>query len=47
VEACTSEGGIDAGADAVLAASIFHDDDEMTVGEVKRALAALGVHVWP
>jgi imidazoleglycerol phosphate synthase cyclase subunit len=36
----------DAGADAVLAASIFHDD-QMTVGEVKRALAALGVHVRP
>ena len=36
----------DAGADAVLAASIFHDDD-MTVGDVKRALAALGVHVRP
>jgi imidazole glycerol-phosphate synthase subunit HisF len=37
---------LDAGADAVLAASIFHDDD-MTVAEVKRALAALGVHVRP
>jgi cyclase len=36
----------DAGADAVLAASIFHDDD-MTVGEVKRVLAALGVRVRP
>ena len=36
----------DAGADAVLAASIFHDD-EMTVGEVKRALAALGVPSAP
>ena len=36
----------DAGAHAVLAASIFHDD-EMTVGDVKRALAALGVHVRP
>jgi imidazole glycerol-phosphate synthase subunit HisF len=36
----------DAGADAVLAASIFHDD-EMTVGDVKRALAALGVQVRP
>jgi imidazole glycerol-phosphate synthase subunit HisF len=36
----------DAGADAVLAASIFHDD-EVTIGEVKRALAALGVHVRP
>jgi imidazoleglycerol phosphate synthase cyclase subunit len=37
---------LDAGADAVLAASIFHDDD-LTVGEVKRALAALGVRVRP
>jgi imidazole glycerol-phosphate synthase subunit HisF len=36
----------DAGADAVLAASIFHDND-VTVGGVKRALAALGVHVRP
>ena len=36
----------DAGADAVLAASIFHDD-EMTVGDVKRALAALGVVIRP
>jgi cyclase len=36
----------DAGADAVLAASIFHDD-VMTVGDIKRALAALGVHVRP
>jgi imidazoleglycerol phosphate synthase cyclase subunit len=36
----------DAGADAVLAASIFHDDD-MTVADVKRALAALGVQVRP
>jgi imidazoleglycerol phosphate synthase cyclase subunit len=36
----------DAGADAVLAASIFHDD-EMSVGDVKRALAAMGVAVRP
>jgi imidazoleglycerol phosphate synthase cyclase subunit len=36
----------EAGADAVLAASIFHDDD-MTVAEVKHALAGLGVHVRP
>jgi cyclase len=36
----------DAGADAVLAASIFHDD-HTTVAEVKRALAALGVRVRP
>ena len=36
----------DAGADAVLAASIFHDD-ELTVADVKRALAALGVPVRP
>ncbi len=35
-----------AGADAVLAASIFHDD-ELTVGDVKRALAAEGVPVRP
>jgi imidazoleglycerol phosphate synthase cyclase subunit len=33
-----------AGADAVLAASIFHDN-EMTVADVKRALAASGVEV--
>ncbi|MBI5525038.1 MAG: imidazole glycerol phosphate synthase subunit HisF [Deltaproteobacteria bacterium] len=33
-----------AGADAVLAASIFHDSD-LTVGDVKRALAARGVEV--
>jgi imidazole glycerol-phosphate synthase subunit HisF len=36
----------DAGADAVLAASIFHDD-ELTVADVKRALAKLGVPVRP
>ncbi len=35
-----------AGADAVLAASIFHDRDT-TVGELKRALAACGVEVRP
>ena len=35
-----------AGADAVLAASIFHDD-ELTVAEVKRALAARGVPIRP
>jgi imidazole glycerol phosphate synthase glutamine amidotransferase subunit len=35
---------LDAGADAVLAASIFHDNDT-TVGEVKAALARLGVRV--
>ena len=33
-----------AGADAVLAASIFHDGD-MTVADVKRELAKRGVHV--
>ena len=33
---------IAAGADAVLAASVFHDG-ELTVGDVKRALAAAGV----
>ena len=36
----------DAGADAVLAASIFHDD-ELTVADVKRALAAQGIPVRP
>lgn len=36
----------EAGADAVLAASIFHDDD-MTVGDVKRWLLAKGVHLRP
>ncbi len=36
----------DAGADAALAASIFHDG-EQTVGEVKRYLAAHGVRVRP
>lgn len=35
-----------AGADAVLAASIFHDQDT-TVGELKRTLATLGVGVRP
>jgi cyclase len=33
-----------AGADAVLAASIFHDD-ETTVGAIKAELAAMGVRV--
>jgi cyclase len=33
---------IEAGADAVLAASVFHDG-ELTVGDVKRALAEAGV----
>ncbi len=33
-----------AGADAVLAASIFHDGD-LTVGDVKRELAAAGIEV--
>jgi imidazole glycerol-phosphate synthase subunit HisF len=36
----------DAGADAVLAASIFHDD-ELTVADVKQALANLGVPIRP
>lgn len=36
----------DAGADAVLAASIFHDN-EMTVGDVKRTLAESGVTIRP
>ena len=35
-----------AGADAVLAASIFHDGD-LTVREVKQALIARGVHLRP
>lgn len=35
-----------AGADAVLAASIFHDGD-LTVGQVKAALAAEGIAVRP
>ncbi|MDQ1572401.1 MAG: imidazole glycerol-phosphate synthase subunit HisF, partial [Actinomycetota bacterium] len=33
---------IAAGADAVLAASVFHNG-ELTVGDVKRALAEAGV----
>ncbi len=37
---------LQAGADAVLAASIFHDGD-MTVGDVKRELAEMGVRVRP
>jgi cyclase len=37
---------LEAGADAVLAASIFHDGDR-TVAEVKRFLAARGVVVRP
>lgn len=36
----------DAGADAVLAASIFHDGD-LTVGDVKLYLREHGVHVRP
>ncbi len=36
----------EAGADAVLAASIFHDD-ELTVADLKRALAAEGVPIRP
>ncbi|MGI9418191.1 MAG: imidazole glycerol phosphate synthase subunit HisF [Geminicoccaceae bacterium] len=36
----------DAGADAVLAASIFHDDD-MTVADVKRRLIEMGVAIRP
>jgi cyclase len=36
----------DAGADAVLAASIFHDG-ELTVADVKRALLDLGVPIRP
>ena len=37
---------IAAGADAVLAASIFHDR-EYTVGDVKRELKAMGVEIRP
>ncbi|MDH3222607.1 MAG: imidazole glycerol phosphate synthase subunit HisF [Gemmatimonadota bacterium] len=37
---------VDAGADAVLAASIFHQD-QWTVGRIKEALAGLGVVVRP
>ena len=40
------EEAFEAGADAVLAASIFHDD-ELTVADVKRALRGLGVPVRP
>lgn len=36
----------EAGADAVLAASIFHDND-MTVGDVKQALIEMGVAIRP
>lgn len=36
----------DAGADAVLAASIFHDGD-MTVADVKRSLMAMAVAIRP
>ncbi len=35
---------VDAGADAVLAASVFHSG-QMTIGEVKQALATAGVRV--
>lgn len=35
---------VEAGADAVLAASVFHDG-EMTIGEVKAAMAARGILV--
>ena len=40
------EGVIDGGADAVLAASIFHFG-EHTIAEAKAALAAAGVEVRP
>jgi cyclase len=40
------EGAIAGGADAVLAASIFHYG-EYTVADAKRALAAAGVTVRP
>jgi cyclase len=35
---------VKAGADAVLAASVFHNGD-LTIGEVKRALADEGIEV--
>lgn len=35
---------VDAGADAVLAASVFHNR-ELTIGDVKRALAASGIEI--
>jgi len=40
------EGLVDAGADAALAASIFHDG-VFTVGDAKRYLASRGVRVRP
>ncbi len=40
------EGAVDGGADAVLAASIFHFG-EVTIGEAKRAMADAGVIVRP
>jgi cyclase len=39
-------GALEGGADAVLAASIFHYG-EATVADAKRALAAAGVRVRP
>ena len=41
-----AEGALEGGADAVLAASIFHFGDH-SVGEAKQHLAARGVHVRP
>ncbi|PPF74235.1 imidazole glycerol phosphate synthase subunit HisF [Rathayibacter sp. AY1G1] len=35
---------VDAGADAVLAASVFHNR-ELTIGDVKRSLAASGIEI--
>ena len=40
------EGIVDGGADAVLAASIFHFR-EHTIGDAKRAMAAAGITVRP
>jgi cyclase len=40
------QGALEGGADAVLAASIFHFG-EITVHEAKRAMAAAGVVVRP
>jgi cyclase len=42
----SSPAALDAGASAVLAASIFHDGDT-TVGEVRAELRALGAEVRP
>jgi len=43
-KASDTVGAVEAGADAVLAASIFHHD-KVSVGEVKAALSQAGVIV--